>query len=142
MSLGRYEEYENKDLLFDALSSIDCPRVALLLTAGANLIDRFRQIPGLVVHAAYLSEQNLQLAYSCADFLICPSPYEGDGLPILEAMACPVICAGTSSLPEMAGDAAPLIDPDRPDELVKAMSVLAQPAFRQAMIERGVRHAR
>jgi len=146
MFLGGDLKYKNSDLLYEALSRIDCSGIALLLTVGANLVERFRQIPGLVVHATYLDEQNLQLqlAYSCADFLVYPSFYEGAGLPIIEAMACgcPVICANTSSLPEMAGEAALVIDPDRPGELLEAMSTLARPAFRQAMIERGVQHAR
>ena len=140
---GGYPTYKNSGLLFAALSSIDCSGLALLMTAGTELVDKFRQIPGLVVHADYMDEVNLRLAYSCANFLVYPSFYEGAGLPILEAMACrcPVICATTSSMPELAGQAALLIDPSQPDELLAAMSALASPALRQTMIERGVQQA-
>ncbi len=143
MFLGGYPGYKNSGLLFEALSRIDCSGLALLMTAGTDLVKRFRQIPGLVVHAGYLNEVSLRLAYSCAAFLVYPSFYEGAGLPILEAMACrcPVICSNTSSMPELAGKAAVLIDPNQPGELVAAMSALAAPALRQTMIERGVQQA-
>ena len=57
---------------------------------------------------------------------VYPSLYEGFGLPVVEAMACgtPVITSNRASLPEVAGDAALLIDPTRPDDLAAAMSAL------------------
>jgi len=71
-----------------------------------------------------------------------PSWYEGFGLPVLEAMACdtPVICSNVSSLPEVAGDAALLIDPARPDELANAIERLVRDAaLRDELIARGRR---
>jgi len=58
-------------------------------------------------------EADLPALYTGAIPFIFPSLYEGFGLPVLEAMACgtPVICSNTSSLPEVAGDAALLVDP-------------------------------
>jgi glycosyltransferase involved in cell wall biosynthesis len=54
---------------------------------------------------------------------IYPSQYEGFGLPVLEAMAnnCPVVCSGTSSFPEVAGDAAFYFDPDSVASLSSAI---------------------
>ena len=61
----------------------------------------------------YVSEEDLVGLYNGAIALVYPSVYEGFGLPVVEAMACarPVIAANTSSLPEVAGDAAILVDP-------------------------------
>ncbi|HJR58766.1 MAG TPA: glycosyltransferase family 1 protein [Vicinamibacterales bacterium] len=61
----------------------------------------------------YVSEEDLVGLYNAAMALVYPSVYEGFGLPVVEAMACgrPVIAANTSSLPEVAGAAAILVDP-------------------------------
>jgi alpha-1,3-rhamnosyl/mannosyltransferase len=68
----------------------------------------------LVVFVGAAPEHALLSLYRSAAALVYPSRYEGFGLPILEAMACgtPVIAARTSSIPEVAGDAAVLLDPD------------------------------
>ena len=74
-----------------------------------------------------VSAEDLVALYSGALAFVYPSHYEGFGMPVLEAMACgcPVITADRSSLPEVAGGAALLVDPSRPDELARAMAVLA-----------------
>ncbi|MEM4301926.1 MAG: glycosyltransferase family 1 protein, partial [Candidatus Caldarchaeum sp.] len=61
----------------------------------------------------YVPDEDLPALYSAADLFVFPSLYEGFGLPVLEAMACgvPVVCSNTSSLPEVAGDAALLVNP-------------------------------
>ncbi|MBN1936407.1 MAG: glycosyltransferase family 4 protein, partial [Anaerolineae bacterium] len=60
-----------------------------------------------------LPEADLPALYSAATVFAFPSLYEGFGLPVLEAMACgaPVVCSNTSSLPEVAGEAALIFDP-------------------------------
>ena len=65
------------------------------------------------------SDEILMDCYRQASALICPSLYEGFGLPPLEAMAygCPVICSNTSSLPEVVGDAAEMFDPTSIDDM-------------------------
>ncbi|MCK4263643.1 MAG: glycosyltransferase family 4 protein, partial [Candidatus Aminicenantes bacterium] len=64
--------------------------------------------------------------YSGAEIFLYPSLYEGFGLPVLEAMSCgsPVITSNLSSLPEVAGDAAILVDPMNVEEIVQAMEKL------------------
>jgi glycosyltransferase involved in cell wall biosynthesis len=82
--------------------------------------------------------------YSGALFFVLPSLYEGFGLPVLEAMSCgaPVITTKTSSLPEVAGDAAILIDSQDIVGLASAMLRLCQDsALRQEMSARGLAQA-
>jgi glycosyltransferase involved in cell wall biosynthesis len=71
---------------------------------------------------AWLSEVDLEGLYRAAACVVFPSLYEGFGLPVLEAMArgVPVACSSRSSLPEVAGDAALLFDPEDVDAIRSA----------------------
>ena len=73
----------------------------------------------------FVSEEDLTTIYRSASVLVMPSTYEGFGLPVLEAMrlGTPVICARSSSLPEVAGDAAIWIDPQ--DDVGLASSIVS-----------------
>ncbi len=65
-------------------------------------------------------------------------------MPVLEAMACgtPVICSNRSSLPEVAGDAALMIDPDQPEAIEDALTrVLTDPALAESLRVRGLHRA-
>lgn len=98
-----------------------------------------------VILAGYVDEAALVSLYNGASVFVYPSLYEGFGLPILEAMACgcPVICSNVSSLPEVAGDAALLIDPQRPEELSHALDrVFTDSEVRRQMVTRGLERAR
>jgi glycosyltransferase involved in cell wall biosynthesis len=82
--------------------------------------------------------------YNAARLLVHPSFYEGFGLPPLEAMTCgiPVIVSNVSSLPEVVGDAAILIDPNDVDELIVALHrVLTDEAYRECMTTKGLKRA-
>jgi glycosyltransferase involved in cell wall biosynthesis len=76
-----------------------------------------------VVLVGDLPHADLPALYSGAAAFVFPSSYEGFGLPVLEAMACgcPVVTTNASSLPEVAGDAALLVDPGAPGELTRAL---------------------
>jgi len=88
--------------------------------------------------------EDLPLLYNLADCFVFPSLYEGFGLPVLEAMACgtPVVCSNLASLPEVAGDAALLVDPREPAALAQAiLDVLENGALRGRLREAGLRRA-
>lgn len=76
-----------------------------------------------IIFTDYISTEDLNLFYNFADVFIYPSFYEGFGFPIVEAFRCgtPVITSNTSSCAEIAGDAAILIDPYDPGEIVEAV---------------------
>jgi glycosyltransferase involved in cell wall biosynthesis len=87
----------------------------------------------------------LPALYSAAELFVYPSLYEGFGLPVVEAMACgtPVVTSTTSSLPEVAGDAALLADPRDADALAAAIErALGDPDLRAALAARGRTRAR
>ncbi len=93
----------------------------------------------------YVPDEDLPVLYSAADLFVFPSLYEGFGLPVLEAMACgvPVVCSNTSSLPEVAGDAALLVDPTDVRALAAAMErALTDQALRATLRARGLERAR
>ncbi len=87
--------------------------------------------PGLLRHiqlTGYISNHDLPAIYNQCDIFLYPSKRESFGIPILEGMACgvPVITSTTSSMPEVSGDAASLVNPDDPEEIAKAMHTLLQ----------------
>jgi glycosyltransferase involved in cell wall biosynthesis len=91
-----------------------------------------------------MDEADLPALYSGATLFVFPSLYEGFGLPVLEAMACgtPVVCSNTSSLPEIAGDAALLVNPLDGDELAQVISQLcSDEERRQEMRSKGLTQA-
>jgi len=93
-----------------------------------------------VTFTGYVADEHLPALYAGADLFAFPSLYEGFGLPVLEAMACgtPVVTSNTSSLPEVAGDAAILVDPNSVGQIAEAMrSVLSQPTLAAELIEKG-----
>ncbi|PSN16618.1 glycosyl transferase family 1 [filamentous cyanobacterium CCT1] len=95
-------------------------------------------------HLNYLSDAEVAYCYKNADVFAYPSLYEGFGLPVLEAMTlgCPVVTANTASLPEVAGDAALMVDPNNVEELAEALGrVIGDRALRQTMIDRGHQQA-
>lgn len=96
-------------------------------------------------HLEYLSDELVALFYSRADVFVYPSYYEGFGMPVLEAMTlgAPVVTSNTSSLPEVAGDAALLIDPNDPMSLAEAiLRVISDSQLRNQLIHKGKERAK
>jgi glycosyltransferase involved in cell wall biosynthesis len=93
----------------------------------------------------FQTDQTLASLYRLAAVFVFPSLYEGFGLPPLEAMASgtPVVTSNVSSLPEVAGDAAVLVDPYDADAIRDGIKrVLTDPVLRQELRRKGLQRAR
>jgi len=102
------------------------------------------QVRDAVYFLGYVPLADLAAAYSAARLAAMPSVYEGFGLPVLEAMACgtPVVCSGTSSLPEIGGDAARYFDPLSVEEIAAAIrTAWTDSELRAAMRQQGLAQA-
>ncbi|WP_231590644.1 glycosyltransferase family 4 protein [Hymenobacter terrenus] len=94
-----------------------------------------------ILLCGYVPNPELPLIYNLAQAFLYPSLRESFGIPILEAMACgtPVITSDTSSMPEVAGGAALLIDPFQPETIAAAIVRLQNdPVERNTLVSRGL----
>jgi glycosyltransferase involved in cell wall biosynthesis len=101
-------------------------------------------LKGRVRFLQRVSNEDLVLLYNVASLFVFPSRYEGFGLPILEAMACgtPVVAANNTSIPEIVGDAALLIDAEDVATMAELMTkVLVDDALKQVLIDKGLKRA-
>jgi glycosyltransferase involved in cell wall biosynthesis len=100
---------------------------------------------GSVVKVGHVAEETLAALYRRSKVFVFPSLAEGFGLPVAEAMACgaPVVTSKASSMPEVAGDAALLVDPEETDEIAAAIErLLGDPDLRRRLRDRGLERAR
>ncbi len=95
---------------------------------------------GEIILISGLHNKELNFLYNKAFALIYPSSYEGFGIPIVEAMKakCPVIAAQNSSIPEVAGKAAFLLENIDEYKIADAISLLSHPEIRHKQIEQGI----
>lgn len=143
VSNRRSHKNEPRVLEAFAKAQID-PEIRLILTGTATeaLLAQAEQlgIAQRVIFAGRVPEADLPGYYRGAVALVFPSLYEGFGLPAIEAMACgvPVLTSNTTSLPEAAGNAALLVDPESVEQISAGIERLCgdQP-LRAQMIERG-----
>jgi glycosyltransferase involved in cell wall biosynthesis len=113
-------------------------------TTDQNTFIQQHQLEPRIIHFGNPDKEMLVKIYNAADILVAPSLYEGFGLTIIEAMACgiPVITSNSSSLPEVAGDAAVLADPTDTEAISAAVCQIRQDAhYRQQLINRGLARA-
>jgi len=98
-----------------------------------------------VIFPGYIPDEDLPALFTGALAFVFPSLYEGFGIPVLEAGGCgvPVITSNTSSLPEVAGDAALLVDPHDVDAIAEAMyRLVTDPALREELARRGLENVK
>lgn len=97
-----------------------------------------------VISTGYIADEDIAALYSGALAFVFPSLYEGFGFPVIEAMRCdtPVLCSNTSSLVELGGDAALLVDPLDVAAIAAGIGQLVEnAALRQRLIEKGRQQA-
>jgi glycosyltransferase involved in cell wall biosynthesis len=94
-----------------------------------------------VLFLGYVPAEDLPALYRAASLLVYPSLFEGFGIPLVEAMSCgcPVVCSNVTSMPEVAGDAALLVNPYDVEELADAIErVLRDGDLRAELVARGL----
>lgn len=149
LSLGSLEPRKNIARLLNAwellLARGAVPEdVHLVVTGGKSSIYRdagFSRLPDKVTLAGYVADEDLPALYSGALAFVYPSLYEGFGLPPLEAMACgtPVVASGSTSIPEVTGDAALLVDPFDVESIAGGIqSILDDVALRESLRAAGL----
>lgn len=152
--VGSIEPRKNLAGLLRAFAHLNTklPGWKLVLVGARNLwlsnplvkeMDRLK-LKSLVKVCGYVPEADLAAFYNGAGLFAFPSLYEGFGLPVLEAMACgtPVITSNISSLPEVAGEAALLVDPLDVESIAEAMRLVLQgPSLAEALQARSLAQA-
>jgi len=134
-AFGEAHLYRTHKLISFTGASFSTAEIAAMETAGVPL-SSVMQVSG--------DDQKLSRYYAGADALIFPSLYEGFGIPLLEAMrcGCPIITANTSSMPEVAGDAAIYCDPYDIRTISDALIQVTSSADERAkMVARGLERA-
>jgi len=145
--VGTVEPRKNLDTLLDAWQALS-PSLRdefELIVAGSagwgdpRTLQRLQSGEGGVRYLGYVAEQDLPALTAGAAVFVYPSLYEGFGLPLAQAMAAgvPVITSNVSSLPEVAGDAALLVDPKSSAEFRAALDrVLSSPSLSSNLAQR------
>ncbi|MEO1093730.1 MAG: glycosyltransferase family 1 protein [Cyanobacteria bacterium J06638_28] len=147
--VGRHSPHKNLMRLIQAFSQVNDPEVELWMgglghrryTPRLKACAQELGVSDRVRFLDYVSPTDLPVMLSQALAFVFPSLWEGFGLPILEAMACgtPVISSNCAAMPEVAGDAALLIDPYNPDALAQAMTqILKDSHLRKDLRGRGL----
>jgi len=152
LHVGRSDPRKNISTILKVLRLLKAQGVSACLwktgedfTAEQKVLIQTYGLQGDVVYLGTLDRQALVQVYNAADVLLFPSLYEGFGIPVLESMACgtPVVTSNISSLPEVAGDAAILVDPSDERAIVEAILRLRNDvAYRHRLIEKGLNRAK
>ncbi len=150
--IGRHDPYKNLHRIVAAFAALPCRDYELWLVGSTDP----RHTPPLkadieqlgindsVKFLDYVPYSQLPILLNRAIALVFPNLWEGFGIPVLEAMACgtPVITSNLSSLPEVAGDAALLVNPYNTKEITAAMqAIAANSKLRSHMITLGINRA-
>jgi glycosyltransferase involved in cell wall biosynthesis len=152
--VGRMDPYKNLLTLIEAFAraredGLDDVRLRVIGSPDKRYLEPVKRVVELgldevVDWDGYVDDDALCRAYQSASVLVVPSRYEGFGLPVLECMACgvPVICSTAGALPEVAGDAAEMVDPDHVEDMAKALHrVLDDPAVWRRLADAGLARA-
>ena len=141
LSVSSAHPRKNLSVLIDSFSRVSqsFPEIKLVMTGPrfgdySGLIREIRSSPASerIMHVGLVEREDLMALYSAARLFVFPSLYEGFGFPVLEAMACgcPVLAINNSSIPEVAGNAALLIDDASAEGITRGIAILLNDATR------------
>lgn len=153
LCVGTIEPRKNHDRIIAVFSSIAQrnPEISLVIIGDNGWKTNIKAsiskslFRDRIYYLGYVSDEMLGALYHKAIALVYPSLYEGFGLPIIEAMrlSCCVITGNNSSLIEVAGDAALVVDPNSALEIERAMeSLVSDVALQSALREKGLENAK
>lgn len=146
LCVSNRKAHKNEARLIEAFTTSDIdPEIRLVLTGEINeeVLAKCREY-GLESRVSFLgkvAEEDMPSLYRGALALVFPSLYEGFGLPVVEAMACgtPVLTSRTTALPEVAGDAALLVDPTSVHDIAKGIHRICSDTYlRKELSQRGI----
>jgi glycosyltransferase involved in cell wall biosynthesis len=149
LCVSNRKPHKNEPRIVEAFAQADVdPQIHLVFT-GLSTPDLTRRIAALGLSArvdfvGLVPEAKLPSLYRGAKALLFPSLYEGFGLPVVEAMASgtPVVTSNVTALPEVAGDAALLVDPASTTQIARAIEQIARDAaLCRELREKGLRRA-
>lgn len=150
--VGMIEPRKNLQRLVDAFLQLKEHELKLVIVGkkGWQMDEFFKMIKELkledsIIFPGYVPDDDLVKFYNAAEVFVYPSMYEGFGIPVLEALACgcPVITSNTSSMPEITGPAAVLINPADTQDIKKAMQkLLKNEQLRKTLSEQGIEQAK
>lgn len=153
ISVGTVQPRKNFTRVIEALHALgdDFAGVNLVIVGGKGWLDApvYETVQKLglqtrVIFTGFADDTDIPALYSGASLTAYPSLYEGFGFPIIESMACgtPVITSNVSSMPEVAGDAALLVDPYDVSAIATSMRLLLTDAdLREKLIQQGFQQA-
>lgn len=131
LAVGTLEPRKNLRTLLEAYATLKSDQRQPLVVVGGQgwSFDQTKALIGElgltqeVIFTGYVPDEDLPAIYAGSTVFVFPTHYEGFGIPVAEAMAVgvPVICSNTSSVPEVAGDAARMFDPKNVKELAEAL---------------------
>ena len=152
---GTLQPRKNVSRLIEAYSLLEKhheipQRLVIVGKQGWGFQQVYRRVQELgvidrVVFTGYVPSRDLAMLMTSASLFAFPSLYEGFGIPLLEAMACgvPVVTSNISSMPEVVGDAAVLVNPYNVQELADGMrQILGNTGLAQSMKEKGMARAK
>lgn len=145
--VGHRTSYKNFNIAVEAVSAISNKYHFVIVGEPLNKIEKlflekyFQKNDFTVLSGK--NNETLNLLYNKAHCLLYPSSYEGFGIPILEAMkaGCPVVTTNKSSIPEVAGDAAIMVDEISATNFKDAINCLSNEEIRFSLIEKGYRQS-
>lgn len=144
--IGDRSNYKNFDVVIQVIKKLK--NYSLVIVGGQDFSEKEKSSMLMIEHKVYhfkgLSGDKLNILYNNAFCLLYPSSYEGFGIPIAEAMTvgCPVVSTNRSSIPEVAGDAALLVDKLEADNFANKIRKLENYGFRGDLINRGLEQSK
>jgi glycosyltransferase involved in cell wall biosynthesis len=148
--VGRLQERKNLHRLLSAYAQVKKSgadeKLVLVgkkdwMTQNLEAHVKYLDLADSVIFTGYVPSEDLPIFYNAAEAFVYPSIFEGFGLPVIEAMACglPVLTSYGSSLQEVAGDAALLVDPMSEESIAQALAkVLGDPSLRLRLASAGL----